>query len=230
MSNEALTHVRFQSRMKMAISFGARIADDAITPSDRHWEVQMRKLIYSMNTSLDGYVESSDGNFGWGTHDAEILMHYSALYADMTTHLYGRRMWETMSGYWPTAEADPAGTPETREFARYWNAGEYFVFSRSLQSVDYGARLVRDNAVETVRQLKSGQGSDMDVGGPGLASTLIAAGLVDEIHAYINQVAIGAGKAFLPDLPRQLDLKLLGVHTFASGVVQLCYATRTTSG
>jgi len=189
----------------------------------------MRKLIYSMNMSLDCYVENSDGNLGWATHDAEILQHYNAMYAVVTTHLYGRRMWETMSGYWPTAEADPAITPEMKEFARHWNAGEYIVFSRSLQSVDHGARLVRDNAVETVRQLKSGHGADMDVGGPGLASTLIAAGLVDEIRAHINPVAIGAGKAFLPDLPRQLDLNLLGVHTFASGVVLLRYAPRTTS-
>jgi dihydrofolate reductase len=206
------------------------MADDAIRPYDRHQESQMRKLIYSINTSLDGYVESSDGNFGWGIHDAEILKHYNALYAVTTTHLYGRRLWETMSSYWPTAESDPAGTPETKEFARYWNAGEYIVFSRSLQSVEHGARLVRDNAVEFVRQLKSGQGADLDVGGPSLASTLIAAGLVDEIHAYINQVAIGAGKKFLPDLSRQLDLRLLGVNTFASGVVQLRYTPRTTSG
>ena len=61
------------------------------------------------------------------------------------------------------------------------------------------------------------------------ASTLIAAGLVDEIHAYIHPVAVGAGKPFFHDLPRQLDLKLLGIHTFASGVVQLRYAPRTTS-
>jgi dihydrofolate reductase len=186
----------------------------------------MRKLIYSMNTSLDCYIESADGNFGWGIHDAEIHKHYNALYAVMTTHLYGRRLWETMSGFWPTAEADPGATPETKEFARYWNAGEYFVFSRTLQSVDHGARLVRDNALETVRQLKSEEGSDMDVGGPDLASTFIAAGLVDEIHAYVNQVAVGAGKAFLPNLRQQLDLKLLGVQTFASGVVQLRYAPR----
>jgi dihydrofolate reductase len=189
----------------------------------------MRKLIYPMNTSLDCYVESPDGNFEWSMPDAELHKHFNHLYAVIKTQLYGRRLWETMSGYWPTAEADPAGTPETKEFARYWNACEHIVFSRTLQSVDHGARLVRDNAVETVRLLKSGEGSDICVGGPGLTSTLIAAGLVDEIHAYIHPVAVGAGKAFLLDLPRQLDLKLLGVHTFASGVVQLRYAPRTTS-
>ena len=47
----------------MAFSFGARMADDAIRPSDRHRGAQMRKLIYLMNTSLDCYVEDADGNF-----------------------------------------------------------------------------------------------------------------------------------------------------------------------
>jgi len=184
----------------------------------------MRKLIYLMNTSLDCYIESADGNFEWSVPDVELFKHFNDLHAVMTTQLYGRRLWETMSGYWPTAEADPAGTPETKEFARRWNAAEHIVFSRSLRSVDHGARLVRDDAVEAVRLLKSGEGSDMFVGGPGLASTLIAAGLVDEIHAYIHPVAVGAGKPFFQDLPRQLDLKLLGIHTFPSGVVQLRYA------
>jgi dihydrofolate reductase len=212
----------------MAFSFGARRADDAIRPSEWHREGQMRKLFYPMNISLDCYVESADGSLEWTKPDAELFKHFTDLYALMTTHLYGRRLWETMSGYWPTAEADPAGTPETREFARLWNAGEHIVFSRSLKSVGHGARLVRDNAVEAVRLLKSGNGSDMFVGGPELASTFIAAGLVDEIHAYVHPVAIGAGKPFFHDLPRQLDLKLVGIHTFASGVVQLRYVPRAT--
>jgi len=190
----------------------------------------MRKLIYLMNTSLDGYVESADGNFTWSIPDVELFKHFNDLYAVMTTQLYGRRLWETMSGYWPTAEADPAATPESKEFARRWKAGAHIVFSSSLQSVDHGARLVRDNAVEAVRQLKSGEGRDMFVGGPELASTLIAAGLVDEIHAYIHPVAVGTGKPFFQDLPQQLDLKLLGIHTFASGVVQLRYAPRAKMG
>jgi dihydrofolate reductase len=187
----------------------------------------MRKLIYSMNTSLDLYVEGRDGEFAWGAPSAEVHKHYNALYATTKTHLYGRRLWETMSAYWPTAESDPAGTPESREFARFWNAGEYLVFSRSLQNVEHGARLVRDNVIEVVKSLKSSDGTDMDVGGPGLASTLIEAGLVDEIHAYINPVVVGGGKPFLSGLKGQLDLTLLGIQTFTSGVVQLRYAPRS---
>jgi dihydrofolate reductase len=186
----------------------------------------MRKLIYSMNTSLDLYVEDRDGKLDWSVPDAEVHKHFNALYATTRTHLYGRRLWETMSAFWPTAGSDPAGTPVTREFAQYWNAGEFFVFSRSLQKVDHGARLVRDNAVDFVKDLKAGDGTDMDVGGPGLAWTMIEAGLVDEIHAYIHPVFVGGGKPFLSGLKGQLDLTLLGIQTFKSGVVQLRYAPR----
>jgi dihydrofolate reductase len=187
----------------------------------------MRRLIYSMLASLDLYVEGPDGLFGWAWPDAELHKHFNANAATITTHLYGRRMWETLSAYWPTGESDPAGTPVTREFARFWNAGEHIVFSRTLQTVGHGARLLHDNAAEFVRQLKAGDGTDIDVSGPGLASTFIDAGLVDEIQVYLNPVAVGGGKRFFSGLDRQLDMKLLGVQTFAGGVVQLRYALPT---
>lgn len=184
----------------------------------------MRRVIYAMLTSLDLYVEDPEGEFGWATPDAELHRHFNAQAATITTSLYGRRMWEVMSGYWPVAGADPSAPPEARDFARYWSAGEHVVFSRTLEAVDYGARLVRDDAVEVVRQLKAGEGSDMDVSGAGLASTLLAAGLVDEIHAYVSPVVVGGGKPFISGLAGRLELRLLGVQTFASGVVQLRYA------
>lgn len=186
----------------------------------------MRKLIYSMLTSLDLHVEGPDGQFDWATPDPELHRHFNANAAIVRTHLYGRRMWEALSAYWPTADEDPAATAETVEYARFWNAGEHIVFSRTLTGVGHGARLVRGEAVDEARRLKAGEGTDIDVGGPGLASTLIAAGLVDEVHAYVNPIAVGGGKPMLPDLARPLDLALLGVQTFSGGVVQLRYAVR----
>jgi dihydrofolate reductase len=181
----------------------------------------MRKLVYGMLTSLDLYVEGPDGHFAWATPDAELHRHFNERAAFMTTHLYGRRMWETMSAYWPTAGNDP--DPVAREFARLWNAGEHIVFSRTLESVAHGARLVTGDAVEEIRRLKVGEGSDLEVSGPGLASACLKAGLVDELHAYINPVAVGGGKRFFTDLAGQIELTLLGVQTFSGGVVQLRY-------
>ena len=177
-----------------------------------------------MLTSLDLYVEGPDGTFGWATPDEELHRHFNERAAFMTTHLYGRRMWETMSAYWPTAVTDP--DPVAREFAQRWNAGEHIVFSRTLQSVAHGARLVNGDAVAEIARLKAGEGSDLEVSGPGLASACIQAGLVDEVHAYINPVVVNGGKRMFSDIAGPIDLQLLGVQTFSGGVVQLRYAVR----
>jgi dihydrofolate reductase len=77
-----------------------------------------------------------------------------------------------------------------------------------------------------VRRLKSGDGSDIEASGPGLASTLLKAELVDEIHAYVNPIVVGSGKPMFAELDGPFELKLLGVQTFSGGVVQLRYAPR----
>jgi dihydrofolate reductase len=178
----------------------------------------MRRLIYSMLTSLDLFVEGPDGRFDWSVPDEELHRHFNARAAYATTQIYGRRMWEVMAPYWTQPQRDPVEI----EYARYWNAAEHIVCSRTLRSVDHGARLVSD-AVAEVTRLKAGDGPDLDVGGASLANELIEAGLVDEIHAYVHPIVIGGGKRLVNG---RIELELLGVQTFARGAVQLRYAPR----
>jgi dihydrofolate reductase len=96
------------------------------------------------------------------------------------------------------------------------------VFSRTLEQVDPNSRLVRTDAVEEVARLKALPG-DMDIGGPGLASTLIRAGLVDEFHLHLHPVILGAGTPFFPPLEDRIDLELLETRTFSSGVISTRY-------
>ncbi|HEY1549698.1 MAG TPA: dihydrofolate reductase family protein [Kofleriaceae bacterium] len=186
----------------------------------------MRRLIYGINTSLDLYVEDADGKFDWGRADETMLRHWNARTAYATTELYGRRMWETMSSYWPAALNDASLPPVMREFARLWNAGEHIVFSRTLTSVGHGARLVTGDAIAEVKRLKAGDGPDIDVSGPGLANALLEAGLVDEVHACINPIVLGGGKRMIS---ARIELELIGTQTFDDGVVQLRYRTKHTS-
>ena len=65
----------------------------------------MAKLIYSMITSLDGYVSGPDGGFDWALDD-ELHDFITTQFADVGTYLYGRRMYETMV-YWETAHLEP---------------------------------------------------------------------------------------------------------------------------
>jgi dihydrofolate reductase len=192
-----------------------------ITPSDGARE-RGGRLLYSMSVSLDGYAAAADGSLDWVFVDEELHAAFNEEGRSADTFLYGRRMYELMADYWPTAEDDPDATPTMLEFAGIWNATPKVVFSRTLDAVEHGARLVRDDAVGEVARLK-GQGLDMGVGGPTLAGSLLRAGLVDEVRAFVNPILLGAGVPFLPHLEVPVPLRLIGTRTFASGVVLLRY-------
>ena len=75
-----------------------------------------------------------------------------------------------------------------------------------------------------MRRLKSGEGSELEVSGPGLAAALIQARLVDEIGVYISPMAVGGGKHFFATLEGPLELSVPGLQTFEGDVVHLRYA------
>jgi dihydrofolate reductase len=185
----------------------------------------MGKLIYSMSVSLDGFVETPSRSLDWVLVDEVLHSFFNDEARAMSTSLYGRRLYELMVDYWPTAETDPSATPAELEFAQIWKNTPKVVFSRTLDRVDWNSRLVRDDAAAEVARLKAQPGLDMDVGGPTLASTLMRAGLIDEYRLFVHPVILGAGTPFFPTLDDRIGLKLLETRTFASGVVYLRYET-----
>lgn len=180
------------------------------------------RLTYSMAVSTDGFAAAADGSLDWVLIDEELHAAFNEESRSVDTSLYGRRMYELMAGYWPTAEDDPDATPTMLEFAKIWKVTPRVVFSRTLDTVEHGSRLVRDDAVGEVARLKA-QGLAMDVGGPTLAGGLLRAGLVDEVRAYVNPMLLGSGLPFWPALDGPEPLRLVGTRTFASGVVLLRY-------
>jgi dihydrofolate reductase len=184
----------------------------------------MGRLIYSMSVSLDGFVETPSRSLDWVQVDEELHSFFNDAAREMSTFLYGRWMYELMSGYWPTAEADPAATPAMIEFARIWKEKPKIVFSRTLETVEWNSRLVPDHAAAEVARLKAQPGFDMDVGGPTTAARLIRAGSIDEYRLFVQPVILGSGTPFFPGLDDRVGLKLLETRTFGSGVVYLRYA------
>jgi dihydrofolate reductase len=182
----------------------------------------MGKLIYSLSVSLDGFAESSSHSLDWAEIDEELHTFFNDQSREISASLYGRRMYELMFGYWPTAGADPAAAPAEVEFAGIWKRIPRIVFSTTLDEVDPGSRLVRSDAAEEVARLKA-QPGDMDVGGPTLASTLMRAGLIDEYRLFVHPIILGAGTPFFTALETRIPLRLLETRTFGSGVVYLRY-------
>ena len=103
----------------------------------------MGKLIYTLNVSVDGFIETPDRSLDWGVVDEELHAWFTERARGLAASLYGRRLYETMSAYWPTAESDPAATHTMREFGRLWVAMPKLVFSSTLTSVDWNSRLAR---------------------------------------------------------------------------------------
>jgi dihydrofolate reductase len=182
----------------------------------------VRKLIYSMNPSLDGFIAGPDGEIDWSAPDEELHRFHNQLTRELGAHLLGRRLYETMV-YWETADADPSASDYALEFARIWKELPKIVFSTTLETVEGKARLARDGIAEEVAKLKQQPGKDLAVGGAGLASACIELGLVDEFRVFVNPVLLGGGTPYFPALNERINLELVETRTFGSRVVYLRY-------
>ena len=185
----------------------------------------MRKLIYSMTVSLDGFIAGPNGEIDWSAPDEELHRFHNERVRELGAHLLGRRLYETML-YWETADQNPSLGEVELEFARIWQPLPKVVFSRTLGEVEGNATLVRDGAVEEVARLKEDSGKDLGVGGAGLATTLIEHGLVDEFQLFVSPVVLGGGTSFFPALDERIELELIETREFGSRVVYLRYRLR----
>lgn len=182
----------------------------------------MAKLIYLAIASLDGYVEDAAGKFDWSAPDEEVHAFVNGLERAIGTHLYGRRMYETMV-FWETAGQGGDEPTVYSEYAEIWRSAEKVVYSRTLaQPSSARTRIEQDFDPSQVRRLKRSAEADLSVGGAELAGQALAAGLVDEIQLFTVPVIVGDGKRALPaDL--RARLRLIGVRRFAGGVVYTHY-------
>jgi dihydrofolate reductase len=180
------------------------------------------RLIYSAIASLDGYIEDATGQFGWAAPDDEVHAFVNDLERSIGTHLYGRRMYETMV-YWEDPREPAEQWQPARDYAQIWQAADKVVYSKTLSSASSArTRIEREFDVEAVRRLKETASRDVSVGGPELAAQAIAADLVDEFQLFLVPVVVGGGKRALPEGVR-LKLELLGERRFGNGTVYLQY-------
>jgi dihydrofolate reductase len=182
----------------------------------------MRRLIYSMGASLDGFIAGPGGEIDWSVPDEELHRFHNEQTAELGAHLCGRRLYQVML-FWETAHQNPSTTGTELEFARIWQSLPKIVFSTTLETVEGNARLATDGVAEEVARLKAQPGQDLAVGGAGLASTCAELGLIDEYRLFVSPVALGAGTPFFPPLAERIDLELVETRTFGSRVVYLRY-------
>jgi dihydrofolate reductase len=180
----------------------------------------MRKLIYSMGISLDGFIAGPEGEIDWSGPDEELHRFHNDQTRELGAHLCGRRLYETMT-YWDTAEENPSAPEYELEFARIWNPLPKLVFSRTLDSVEGNWTLATGEVAEEVARLKAEPGKDIAVGGAGLASSLVERDLIDEYRPFVYPVVLGRGIPYLPPLEKRIPLELVETRAFDVGVTYL---------
>ena len=182
----------------------------------------MAKLIYASNVSLDGFIEDEHGSFDWTAPSDDVFAFITNLVRPVGTHLYGRRLYETMA-VWETDPALAAQSELMADFAQVWQSADKVVYSTTLDAVSTGkSRLERCFDPDAIRRMKANTNRDLTVGGAILAAHAFRAGLVDECHLFIHPVVLGRGKPSLPGEPR-IKLDLLDERRFVNGVVYVGY-------
>jgi dihydrofolate reductase len=182
----------------------------------------MRKLIYSMGVSLDGFIAGPQGEIDWAAPDEELLRFHNEQTREIVANLCGRGLYEDMLP-WETAE-ETRSDPQELEFARIWNAIPKVVFSTTLEVVAGNAGLASGDVVGEVARLKEQPGEGVvPVGGAGFAFTLIKLNLIDEYRLFVSPVVLGGGTPYLPPLAEKINLELLETRMFGSRVVYVRY-------
>jgi dihydrofolate reductase len=200
-----------------------RIAGDSLQDLFSWGESSVRKVSYSMSVSLDGFIETPHRGIDWVIVDEELHTFFNEQAREMGAFLYGRRIYELLVDFWPTADADPSNPPYVVEYAHIWKDMPKIVFSKTLDAVEWNSGLVREGLAEEIRKLKAQPGKELSVGGPTLASTFMQLGLIDEYGLFVNPIVLGGGTPFFPALHKPMNLQLIETRRFRCGVVYLRY-------
>lgn len=175
----------------------------------------MGTVTISFEMTLDGVFDQMEQWFD--PEDASVQRASDALVFGADAVLLGRESYEFFREYWP-AQTDDRG------FAAHYNALPKYVASTTLSGpLDWNATLIEGDVAEAVRGLRDRYGSIISHGYGQLAATLMAAGLVDEVHAGIHPFLLGDGEIRLRS-PQPVGLRLLGAQASDSGIIAARYA------
>ena len=185
----------------------------------------MRKLVLYTLTSLDGAVDDPRRSFPDSTPDVASPPEIDPLMVELEAELIGRQdavllgrnMYDEWSRYWPTSNEQP--------FADFINGvRKYVVTSRPLDASWNNAEAVPGPIATVVRDLKSQPGGDIGVHGSiTLAQSLVAEGLVDELHLAIGPVLDPVGRRLFEGLPDLRRLELVRATPTPGGAIWAVY-------
>src|SRR6188474_1832757 len=174
-------------------------------------EQQMRKVIFAINITIDGY-SGHESVFA----DDELHEHFTGLLRDSDVEIFGRNTYHLMYPYWHDVAVNQSETKAINEFARTFDSIPKIVFSTTLKSVEWNnTTLLHSNLREEIMKLKQQPGKNIAIGSLNIASQVAQWNLIDEYHFVVHPVLAGEGPRLFESV-KNLPLKLVGAKTLRS--------------
>ncbi|HYG17425.1 MAG TPA: dihydrofolate reductase family protein [Ohtaekwangia sp.] len=168
----------------------------------------MRKVILGLAVSLDGYIEGPNGEYDWCFTDQDYGLNDFMKRIDAI--LMGRKSYEVA---------------QSMEGTNPWDGMTTYVFSRTRESVNGNAQVVKGELADVVATLKAKPGKDIWLfGGAELTTGFINAGLIDAYWLAVHPIILGSGKPLFQHIDGRKTLRLLESKTYDTGLVSLWYA------
>jgi len=181
----------------------------------------MQKLKLQMQMTTDGFVATPDGQLDWMTWNMDEKLKAFVMHLAETSGviLMGRKMAPGFVEYWEHALTQPGAESS---FAPLMVNTPKVAFSRTLNHIDgKNVRVENRDLKEAVNQLKQTSAKDLIVyGGATFVSSLIEIGLIDELHLFVNPVAIGNGMRIFKG---RTQLSLSSSTAYPCGIVVNTY-------
>jgi dihydrofolate reductase len=185
----------------------------------------MKKLIFSMHVSLDGYVAGPNGEMDWISLPDGLFDYVGKLTDQADTAMYGRKTFEMMDEYWPAAGERPDASKHDKQHSAWYNKVKKYILSNSMQGKGTDDKIfINGNLTEKVNKIKQQGGGDIVIfGSPSAVHSLLELSLIDEFYLMVNPVLLGKGIPVFPALKERKDFKLVSSKQF-NDVVALQYA------
>lgn len=174
----------------------------------------MRRLVYCVATSIDGFIAGPKGEYDWIVNDPSF--DFAVLWSRFDTLIMGRRTYEVaLTRFSPIEEMGK----------------KVIVVSTTLDPSRHpGATILSSGVSEAVASLKAQAGKDVWLmGGAALFRFLIDAGLVDRVEVTVIPLMLGAGGIPLLPAGQRCQLHLEECRPYPSGVISLKYSVHNRS-
>jgi len=185
----------------------------------------MRKLIFFMHTSLDGFVAGLNGEMDWINIDDAMFDFVATMTNKADTALYGRVTYEMMQSYWPTAGEQPNASKHDKEHSAWYNKVSKVVLSKTISEKGLdNTKVIGDQLADNINKIKKQDGKNILIfGSPTASHSLLSLGLIDEFWLFVNPIILGKGMPLFKNLTWTTKLNLIESKTFACGVIALHY-------